>query len=164
VLDVIFRLTIWPPVVDVIGTGGTASIVAGISYETIMRGLDVDSKTGSDTFRQVDFGSSTQYVSYDGDLGSLTDASPQGSSGPPGLGGGLVVSSYVPGSKELVGTFNASLTQWNTATDEIRSIKGDTNHFSFQVQYDATAGGAKIPKDSTQIMDLSWKISWDRKP
>jgi hypothetical protein len=140
------------------------STVAGVSYETIMRSLDVDSYTGSDAFRQVTFITSTQYVSYDGDLGSLTDQTPQGSAGAPGSGGGLVVAAYVPGSKQLEATFNADLNQWNTATDEIRSIRGNTNHFKFQVQYDATAGGAKIPKDNTQIMDLSWRISWDRKP
>jgi len=104
------------------------------------------------------------YFSYDGDLGLITDASPQGNAGSVGLENSLVVSAYVPGSHQLDATFNATLTQWNTSTSEIRSTRMHTNHFDFQSQYNATVGGAKIPNDNTPIANLSWRISWDRKP
>jgi hypothetical protein len=164
VLDVIFRITIWPPVVDVVGTGGTVSTVAGVSYETITRMLSANALDGSRAFARVAFINPVFWVAYDGDLGLITDASPQGNAGTPGLSTNVFNDAYVPGSKELTGGFAADLGQWNTATDEIRSIRLDCGHFPFQTQFDATVGGAKIPKDNTQIMDMTWKISWDRKP
>jgi hypothetical protein len=164
VLDVIFRLTIWPPVIDVIGTGPTVSTISGVSYETITRALDIDTYSGSTTFEDINFRDAGFWVAYDGDLGLITDTTPQGTDGDTGLGGGLTVDAYVPGSKELTCTYGAELTWWVTDTDEIRTIKGWTRHFQFQTQFDATAGGAKIPKDGTEIMDMSWKITWDRKP
>jgi hypothetical protein len=126
--------------------------------------LHANALDGSTAFARVAFVGSTYWVAYDGDLGLITDTSPQGSAGSPGLEGGVFNDAYVPGSHELTGGFNASINQWNTSTDEIRSIRLECGHFQFQSQYDATVGGDKIPKANTQIMNMNWKISWDRKP
>jgi hypothetical protein len=165
VLDVIFRLTIWPPKDDVIGTGGTVSTVAGVSYETITRLLDIDAQTGENTYDQITiFGSGSIWKAYDGDLGLITDTAPQGDDAPGSGGSGGTIAPYTPGDKFILITWDVGLDGWVTATEEIRTLIGTINLFKWQTQFDATVGGAKIPKDGTEIMDFQWKISWDRKP
>jgi hypothetical protein len=165
VLDVIFRLTIWPPKDDVIGTGGTVSTVGGISYETITRLLNIDAQTGENTYDKIaPIGSGSVWKCYDGDLGLITATTPQGNAANGTGGAGAIVATYTPGDYFILITWDVGLDGWVTSTEEIRTLTGYINHFSWQTQFDATVGGAKIPKDGTEIMDFQWKISWDRKP
>jgi hypothetical protein len=165
VLDVIFRLTIWPPADDVIGTGGTVSTIAGVSYETITRMLNADGQTGSNAFDKIDLvdAGSTTWVAYDGDLGLITANTPQGSFDNGGTGVGLTQLAYTPGDYFMEFSYGAGVSDWVLGSD-IRTLKGAVNHFIFQTQFDATAGGDPIPKDGTEIMDFSWRISWARRP
>jgi hypothetical protein len=166
VLDVIFRLTLWPPAVDVVGTGATVSTIAGVSYETITRMLSADLNTGQFVFSKISLidSGSTSWRAYNGNLGLIDAAAPQGSSGDSGTGAGLLSEPYTPGDYFMEFAYRAGLNDWLPGTDIIRTLKGTTRHFNFQTQFDATVGGDPIPKDETEIMDFSWRISWDRRP
>jgi hypothetical protein len=163
-LDVIFRLTIWPPKDDVIGTGGTVSTIEGVSYETITRGAGYGQVTANAYAKVAGLDSgSTTWVAYDGDIGLIT-AGPSGNQGNSGGGAGVSESAYVPGTHYMDLTYFAGLNDWLPGGGLIRSLTGACSMFYFQTQFDATAGGAEIPKDETEIMDQTWRISWDRRP
>jgi hypothetical protein len=159
VLDVIFRLTIFPPKDDVVGV----STVSGVDYDTTMRMLDADSRIGADTFDKIGL-KGLPWTAYDGDLGLIDAAAPQGGSSD---GGSMTVTAttYVPGDKFMEFTAEVGLTGWVLSNDLIRTIRMLSEHFTFQCQYDSQVSpGDGIPKDATEIIDLSWRISWDRQP
>ncbi len=165
VLDVIFRLTIWPPAtVDIIGTGGSASTIEGVSYETITRGMNYPETGALPVFLEmetVDSGSAS-WVAYNGNIGAIT-SSPSGNQGDSGTGDGLSTAAYVTNNFYVDVTYFAGLDDWVPAGGlGIRTLHGTMVHFGFQTQFDATTGGARIPKLVTQLMDFTWRFSWDR--
>jgi len=164
VLDVFFRITIWPPAtVDITGT----ATVDGIGYDVKTRGLAYPVSTffsgawsglyGYDTGQTI-------WRAFDGDLGLITANTPAGTYGDGQ--GTMYTSAYgPPGSKTLTIGFQAELDDWIPwSLLGIRTLTGACNHFRWQTQFNATVGGARIPKDNTQIADLSWGISWIQVP
>lgn len=161
VLDVFFRLTVWPPVIDVLGV----STIEGVTYDTITRGRDYPAwnGSGSPAYDFVAFnGSVFGYTAWPGDIGIIT-SNPGG--GQDDLSGGSLDSpTYVPGTFSRTVTAFAGLDSWNVTAGLIRSLGTDIKQFKWQTQFNAVVGGTAIPKAITEIMDFSWSVTWDRDP
>jgi hypothetical protein len=161
ILDVLFKLTIWPPVTTPLA--GT-SVIEGINYDTITLGSIYESSfnDGSDSYSWITTSSlgPDRWAAYDGDIGSVIQA-PAGNTD--GLGGNVEFATYTPGNYFVDVTANAGIDGWVLASD-IRSIRGSMRHFEFQTQFNEDPGGEPVPKDATEIMDFSWRIGWGRKP
>lgn len=155
VLDVIFRITHWPQVND---QAGTVSI-GGISYNTNTRGSSYLPNINAvfDAIRETSLFTS-DWQAYDGNIGTI-EGVPTGDAGPGSTN--IVTSGYVPNSHYMDMTHFAGLNEWNP-TLGIRSIRCKTNIRSLQTQFDAVSGGARIPKDGTKILDITWRYSWAR--
>ena len=167
VLDVLFRVTLWPPVIDVIGTVGTASTVDGVPYETITRCLNLDDNNGSTVYSSINpIGGASSFKAFDGNLGSITDVNPLGNQDNGDGGAGSDTGTYTPGDNFFDLNFDVGLDGWVLPSELIRTLRGAVRHFTFQTQFgeDPDATGPAIPKTASDIMDFTWRISWDRKP
>lgn len=163
VLDVLFRLTVWPPTSDVNGT----ATIEGVSYDTIVRGskypVGLGSGTLSTAFAVIRAKTSySAHIAYNGDIDIIenypTGATDQAENGT----WGLSYSTYNDTDKFIDITVSSGLNGWVVSGNEIRSIYTGINKSAIQTQFNATSGGAKIPKDNTEVMDFTWRISWDR--
>jgi hypothetical protein len=164
VLDVLFRVTCWPPAIsDILGT----ATIAGVSYNTITRGIGHPVGTFNDNLYSKFKGlsSDSNYFAFSGDLGELTDSVAQGNGDALGFGSdwGLSYSTYFIGDYFVDFTVFCPLDGWVVTDNLIRTLTYDTNMWRAQTQFNAVSGGAAIPKDSTEIMDFTWRFSWARK-
>jgi hypothetical protein len=163
VLDVLFRVTVWPPSSDVDGT----ATIEGVQYNTKVRGaqypVGMSSGSLSTVFLLIAGKSSyASHVAYNDVIGAIDDM-PTGSNDQAANGQwGLNHSTYITGDYFVDLTIRSGLDGWVTSTNEIRSIFTGISKSSIQTQFNATADDAKIPKDNTEDMDFTWRISWDR--
>jgi hypothetical protein len=164
ILDVLFRLTVWPPVIT---TQAGTSVIAGITYDTVTLGSIYTSASfmdGGSAFSTIAATGVQRWSAFDGLIGTVEGA-PAGDDGP--MIGAINTAIYVPGDYFIDVTADADIGGFVTATDVIRCIKGSMVHFEFQTEYTEAAGepnpGDPIPKDSTEIADLTWRIGWGRK-
>lgn len=163
VLDVAYRLTIWPNVNDVNGT----VTIDGVVYDTIVRMLNVDSGSISVFGQWGGSFTSSQYNNFDGDLGLITDFSPQGDggvvdySGTITWGGGGILDAGVSGYRDS--TINYDL-DYGNAPLGVRTTKLiiQPHAFNAQVQFNAQGTNARIPKDNTKVMAFTWRQTWSR--
>jgi hypothetical protein len=106
--------------------------------------------------------STAAYHAYSGAIGAIT-TDPAGDADDLQGGGWFgSTAAYTPGDYYLGLTCNASLDQWVVSGNEIRCLTARCNKFYWQTQFSATVGGAAIPKDASEVMDFSWRVSWDR--
>jgi hypothetical protein len=158
VLDVIYRLTYYPPIVDALGT----VTIDGLVYDTITRMYDADGWRDHG-FQGIRAESTfvTSWGAYSGDIGPIT-GNPSGS---------LIGSdnddsynlTYGPGSYYRDMQHDCGLNGWNTGSG-IRSMRIQTRiKHTFQTQFNRQGGGGEtIPKDPTKIISLRWRIAWAR--
>jgi hypothetical protein len=156
VVDVSYRFTVWPQIADVAGT----SVISGITYDTITRGLNLDA-TNTDAFRQ--FGPQDSLNSiwncWDGGLGALDANTPQGTEGLAGMDitwGAAAQGSRIFNNKWGLGNGNAP--------GGVRTIRGGWEFgIYYQTQYTAQGTGDPIFKDTFKELDLDWTFTWARK-
>ena len=156
ILDMIYRLTIWPFTNDVLGT----STINGIAYDTITRGLAYGGSSVN-PYSSITFvrSSDVSFRGYDGDLGAIDDNGAQG--GFDNMAGSIEIGTYLVGSRSSGVIVHAGLDDWVRPLG-IRTIKCSTPWFLFQTQFNAAVGGARIPKLSSETMDQAFFIQWDR--
>ena len=165
VLDVSYRLTLWPNLIDINST----ATIEGIGYTTITRGLEYAKAFGS-VFTQ--WGPDTWYVLwyvYDGDLGLITDNVPQGNQstttvyGEWGGGGSLVAG--VSGYRDMWVKYG--LNDGNLVAGIRTAMCGTKWSRKFQTQFNADGTGGStlddpIPKDETKELTINYRQTWTR--
>lgn len=162
VMDLIFRLTIWPDLTDHIST----AIFKGITYDTLTRASNVGAYTGATAWGGFEVSDSgTNWQAFDGAIGAVTGM-PAGDNGP---GGGTFTNpAYVPGSFEQEIHYFVGLNQWVTASETIRCLIGNLTLMQLQTQFTEATGqpnpGDPVPKNNTEIADFSWLYKWARRP
>lgn len=154
-LDVTYELRYYPPLVDVLGT----VTLNGVQYDTITRaaavtswGQDVGAILGQKSLFNTD------WQAYDGDLGTIIQA-PSGTSAACDNDDQFNLA-YSNNSYQIDMQCSTGPTGWNLGSG-IRSIRIKTNAGDFQTQFNATSGGARVPKDTNFTMELVWRLSWD---
>ncbi len=157
VLDVIWRQTYWPLITDVLGV----VTIGGIVYDTISRGSQY-TPGFANSYNRVSESSlfATDWLAFDGDLGSLTGI-PAGNQS----SGTTFIETlpYTPGSHLIHWKIDQPLGSW-TPTLGIRSVRIRTSIRAVQIQFNAQADDARRPKDGTNIIDMTFEYSWDRRP
>lgn len=149
VLDVRYELQIILPSSDVTGT----AVFEDKTYNFIMR----PAKAGSwDSYQPVRYTTATGLF-YTGDIGSQLNQ-PSGTSA---SGVANTLSASVAGTFYADGTISAGLTNANLSGG-IRSILLDFAGHSWQIQFNNALDGSKIPKDSTRVFSLNFRISFGR--
>jgi hypothetical protein len=156
VLDVIYRLTYYPPLVDDLN----AVTIDGLTYDTITRMVDAASPVRDHTFQGIRHSSVGTWYAYDGNIGVITDG-PSGSFDAPD--GSPYSLSYTPGTYYRDMQLDCGLNGWNHAGG-IRSTRIATKiDHRFQTQFNRQGGGGEtIPKDPTKIISLRYRIAWAR--
>ena len=154
-LDLFYELRYYPPLGD---TGGTVTL-NGVEYTTITRAALVTS--GGDRIGQsMGTWNSTgvpNWTAYDGDIQTI-DLSPDGLNAPNDNTSQFNLP-YSNNSYEIDMQCDSGPTGWNLGLG-IRSILISCNACHFQTQFNATIGGARIPKDNTFTMSLVWRLGW----
>ena len=162
ILDVLWRITVWPDLTDHIST----AVFKGITYDTITRVRNVGSFNGDDAggqFKIVDSGTAT-WVAWDGAIGPIT-GSPAGTKDNGGTGDGFTSETYVNGNFYRDIRYFAGLEDW-VLNSNIRCLSGAFTLLDIQTQFTEAAGepnpGNPVPKDNTEIMDFGWRYTWGR--
>lgn len=153
VLNVSYEVRNYIPLEDVVGS----VVIGGVTHDYIMRASGVGTTNWqlATLMSQGMPGIFNQIRAYATNIGPITGAPSGGVSGGPNG----VWEAYVPGSRERVVNWSASLTQMNSVGG-IRSID-ITPGQSFgarQIEFEP-----KIMKDSTKVLTLKAKWSWARK-
>jgi hypothetical protein len=154
ILDMYYELrnhitvTDWNGVID----------ITGVSYDVILRAARASTTTNwlAGESREG-LGSVTGVTGYTGNIGADIFTDPTGSLG----------DLLSKGSTSIIGSgtyFNdvqieASLDAWNA---NLRSVRFQTGNCNWQVQYNATVGGAAIPKTNEKRLRLKYRLSWVR--
>lgn len=152
-LDIVYQLSIYPPVVD---TGPTVVTISGVDYNVTGRAAGVSSTSnwnvGSYTYPTIVAGNSGV---YSGALGAIT-SSPSGSSS----GWGSVVNdAYANNSMTRTATLTAGLAFGNVPGGIMSVLPGWTNFALFQYGFSPV-----IPKDGTKTLALNFSFGWGRRP
>lgn len=158
ILDVIFRLTYYPPIGDTLSSGLT---IDGIDYNTISHGSNYLLLSNVTEVFTGPSSNQTFWAVYDGDIGATVEDRPSGDGG-----GGVPAQSspaYIPGSYYKDFKMSYSIDAGNPPLG-IRSIESVFNSCWMQTQFgDAPAAtGNRIPKDNTKEFDITVRLSWDR--
>lgn len=156
-LDIVYQLSVYPPIVD---TGPTTITISGVNYDVTGRALQVTATTGQVGTWSVGqgvvsiggvYGSFTHY--YSGNIGSIT-------SGPSGTMAGYTSStsdSYVGNSLQRTGYHTVGLTDGNVSGG-IKSCRVGWTSWGFQYEFNNV-----IPKDGTKTLVLNFSSSWARR-
>lgn len=153
-LDVTYEFRVYPPMGDVTGT----VTIAGVSYDYIARTADMNTKWSPDSNSNLHGVSLVNGFVYDGNIGTVltvpagTSASYTSESAP----------AYSASSLQGVNTNTWGLNNGNLAGG-VRSLAQSVGITRWQIQFNATVGGATIPKDATKTMSFTITHSWARK-
>ena len=159
ILDVIYRLTVWPPTGDVAVNNIN---VNGDLFDTLTRGCEYDQQTSNQVYNWFKYVYSA-WPAFDGAIGATVELSPSGSQTSSGTLKSSVTGPYVPGSYELEGAVVCKITGWNSPSGlGVRCIRWATGHGSFQTQFTGQTSGEPLAKDDGTEMSFSVKTMWGR--
>ncbi len=153
-LDVTYQLRYYPPLGDTLET----VTLNGVSYDLISRASAVTSWGGNigQAIGQRSL-TNSDWQAYDGDVGTIVQA-PSGVSAQCD-NANQFNQSYSNNSYRIDMQCDTGSTGWNLGAG-IRSIRIKTNAGDFQTQFNATSGGARVPKDTNFTMELVWRLGW----
>lgn len=160
-LDIVYQLSIYPPLTD---TGPTTITISDVNYDVTGRACQVNTTAyagnpawnpGAAATGPVSGISSFTFPNtYTGTLGAIT-ASPSGTSD---SGGSVTTDAYSNNSLQRTGYATYSLTQANVSGG-IKSTRFWWGALAaFQYEFDPV-----IPKDSTKTLVLNYSINWARR-
>jgi len=155
-LDVTYEYRVYPPASDSTGT----ITLNSVSYDYIARPSEIDlaASNGWNIPNQHGVETDINYQkAYTGNIGATALLSPSGTAA---SATSVANGSYSNESLEGEGVVTWGLTEGNIGG--IRSVRLQIGWTMFQIQFDATVGGATIPKDATNILTLTLKHSWAR--
>lgn len=157
-LDVIYQLRYYVPPSDITGTIIATGNIGG-SYDYTLRSANVTTVSDANGWSlpaRQDFSSPNNagYRAFNGPIGNITEV-PSGVvavvSRPTSL-------SYVPGSFYIDRLITASSAQANLSGG-IRSILAQLGVGTYQIEFDPP-----IPKTSNDVVQLTLRLSWGRRP
>ena len=157
VLDVLFRITIWPSLGEVINQITITEFDVPILYDTITKYCLAAQTFNTSVFVAAGIATVfTPYV-YDGDLGLTPESGPQGVSLSVPDGYNLA---YTPGSYIRQVKFDWGLNSANISSGlGIRSMFWRSTKGSWSTQFNGPAD-ERIPKDNERTMSLTAQMSW----
>ena len=154
ILQVSYRLKIYPQVSDVTGT----VVIAGVTYNYTSRCYNAANTTSVIPGQAFQNGTTAVLNAFNGTINAITSGGPSGTSGTLTF---VSVSAYTAGNFFRDYTVTAAIAAANLAGG-IRSmtigISGGASAVSF-VQIDF---GASIPKDNTKVLTLVIRFTWTR--
>ena len=154
-LDVTYEFRIYPPMGDATGT----ATIGGVSYDYIARACIVNNITNTGWYvNRTGTGLSTTSTVYDGNIGTVL----QDPSGSTSISNSGSSPSYSNNSLQGSSISTFGLNEGNLAGG-VRSLKQFIGFGVWQIQFNATVGGATIPKDATKTMSFTITHSWARK-
>lgn len=157
ILDVINQFRYYPPLVDDTGVVN----LAGTDYDYTIRAAEVNNSGawGAGIGAEVKVAGSltSDWKAYDGNLGTLVQ-SPSGTSANADSTGWWS-DTYSNNSYQRTMNISIGPTGWNLGSG-IRSMRIKTSAGWYQTQFDASSGGATIPKDSGYTMSMQWIVNW----
>lgn len=155
-LDIVYQLSVYPPLVD---TGPTTITISGVDYDVTGRAAYVTSMSGAYSWAisTGPFAVTRNLVPYafNGSIGAIT-AGPAGSS--TGVDG-TSNSAYVNNSLSQSGAQNFGLVYGNLVGGISAVIVGWGASATFQYGISPA-----IPKDATKTLALNYSVSWARRP
>jgi hypothetical protein len=160
VLDVFYKLTCWPSLIDVVGT----SLIGGVNYDTATSFYNVDAISPLTFVSYLLNTSSSSQRQYDGVAAGLTDNAPSGSTT---NGASAFNSTPAAGSRNC--GYKLELDDGITTLGFVRTATslGTFNNL-FQTEFTAQAGepneGEGIPKTVADELTLNWQLTWGEKP
>lgn len=156
-LDVIYQLRYYAPLTDVTGTIVATGNIGG-TYDYTLRAANVTSVASANAWNlpasQGDSGTTSGYRAYTGTIGAIT-------SGPSGTTGDMsspTAAAYTNGTFYRDRVVTASAAQANLAGG-IRSMLLKLGIGAYQIQFDPA-----IPKTATDVVQLTLRLSWGRRP
>lgn len=157
-LDVIYQFRYYAPETDVTGTIVATGNIGG-TYDYKLRAANVTSTLASTgwtlpTAQNGNGINSSGYAAFTGTIGAVT-AGPSGTSGAMTAPTAL---SYMAGSFFLDRVVTASAAQANLAGG-VRSMILKLGIGTYQIQFDPA-----IPKTSTDVVQLTLRLNWSRRP
>lgn len=153
-LDIVYQLSVYPPLVD---TGPTTITISGVNYDVTGRASQVTQTTNYwiVSVAAPSLTATSLYAGvYSGTMGAIT-ASPSGSSS---AYSSATTNSYVNNSLNRTGSLSANLISGNVSGGIKSVFVGWTGFAAFQYQFDTV-----IPKDATKTMVLNYSVTWARR-
>lgn len=158
VLDVSYRLKIWPRISDV---GGTV-VIDGITYDTVNRALLLNAIMSPFDRYYHDGSFPSYHYTYDGLLGALTANAPLGAPSPDIQGAVVTAGSGGSGFRNY--TVDYGLNEGNAPLGVRTAKTRVATDLHWQTQFTAQGTGLRIPKNATKIMTLVYQYTWARHP
>jgi hypothetical protein len=168
-LDVSYTLRIHPPTSDLVST----VVIGGLTYDFTLRASNVTNDNDwlpgpTGTFGGAPFSTGSVIVYQTQTLGAIT-ATPAGTSTADAAS--VTNAAYSNGNFYRDWTASWGLTGGNMGLGigALKTIMGTGalgvgRAGAFQMSFAKNPGGQTIPKDSTKIMSLTFRHSWDRHP
>jgi hypothetical protein len=161
VLDVIWRLTLWP---SLIVTPGANVLIGGVNYAT-ENSFYYAQYNGSATFSQLLRNSTSSFWgTYDGAAGAINSTSPAGDAGNTSAGSASFNGAGGSGFRDMGNKWDLNYGITNAGI--IKTATGATTFFQrFQTEFTAIDGpniGGGIPKTTNDELTLNWTVGWGR--
>jgi hypothetical protein len=160
-VDLTYELRYYPPAAD----ANQTVTLNGVSYDVIHRASEVNNGTfwGSHIGEEIGNYSVSvgDWAAFDGDIGTVVQA-PSGGSVACDNADQFDLT-YQNNSYEVDMQCNTGTTGWNLGSG-IRSIRIMTTAGNYQSQFNATSGGARIPKTTGFSMIMVWTLGWTEVP
>lgn len=157
-LDIVYQLSVYPPIVD---TGPTTITISGVNYDVTGRAAYVTATSGSASWSvsastvTLDTSSSNNFSVSNGALGAIT-SSTSGTLITPGAGYSSV-NSYSNNSLQRTASITYALANGN-ASGGITATRCAWTWSAFQYEFTPA-----IPKDGTKTLVLNYSINWARR-
>lgn len=163
VLDVYYRLTIWPNTGDVTGT----TTIAGESYNYIVRPSYINSATWACITSYGPYTSAAAHKAYGGVLGTVTGEPTvfDNSTGDNGYSDSINTTGIGSGYcdwQAYWGLDSANDYGQVTAFRTPSTLTGATGSMGWQISTLKVSDGSGIPKDVTKEMYLDFRMTWAR--
>jgi len=162
-LDIVYQLSVYPPLVD---TGPTTVTISGVNYDVTGRACNVNTTSGGSSgswspsaaagaiAAVASFGGANN--AYSGTLGAITSNGPSGTV----TGNGAPSSNvYVNNSMQRTGYATYGLSEGNVSGGIKSTRFWWTNLAVFQYEFNNV-----IPKDGTKTLVLNYSLNWARRP
>lgn len=161
-LDILYQLSVYPPLVD---TGPTTITISGVNYDVTGRACLVNSLFGTTAWTPSGWADRAVGVQgtcnvYSGAIGAITEAPSGTTSG----GTSAPIGSYSNNSLTRAARASYSLSQGNVSGG-VKSVlfswgwNGSWSMATFQYEFDTA-----VPKDGTKTMSFDFSVTWARRP
>ena len=163
-LDVVYRLKIYAPTADVVGT----VTISGVSYNMTGRAAEVTAYASFSQPGEQAITVATPFtqalVIYAGQIGLVTGL-PAGST--VAYNGTATNSAYTNNSLVRQAVFAIPLNTVLPSNAPMKSFFVRTNglgNLEFQYQFEKVSDGTGIPKDANKTLSMTFQVGWGRRP